>query len=114
MKREEISQMKPRLGQGRAGLRCKVKTPTPTNKPIVHIMESPPKVFASKSPKVQDVVIPIPNYTIPEIKSRGDASTRKTLQDMSREIPIYPNPVYQLPPKPVKTLIPEIPGSYQN
>ena len=33
------------------------------------------------------------------------------LQDVGREIPIYPDPVYKPPPKPVKTHIPEIPGS---
>ena len=30
-----ISQIKPGLGQGRAGLRCKIKTPILINKPIV-------------------------------------------------------------------------------
>ena len=39
---------------------------------------------------------------------------RKGLQDVSREIPIYPDPVYRTPPKPVKTLIPKIPGSLQD
>ena len=36
---------------------------------------------------------------------------RKAIQDISREIPIYPDPVYRPPPKPVKTPIPKIPGS---
>ena len=44
------SQIKPRLGQGRAGLRWKIKTPMPPviNKPIVKLTEKPiehPKVF---------------------------------------------------------------------
>ena len=73
-------------------------------------MENPPNVLASKLPKAQDKVIPIPNYTIPQMKSRGDASSRKTIQDVSREIPLYPDPLYQPPPKPVKTSIPKIPG----
>ena len=37
-------------------------------------MENPPKVLAPKSPKAQDKIIPIPSYTIPQIKHRGDAS----------------------------------------
>ena len=57
---KEISQIKPRLGQGRAGLRCKIKTLIPVNKPIVQVMEHPPKILAPKSPKVQDKVIPTP------------------------------------------------------
>ena len=36
---------------------------------------------------------------------------RKTTQDVSREIPIYPDPVYRSPPKPVKLPIPEVPRS---
>ena len=35
----------------------------------------------------------------------------EAIQDVSREIPIYPEPVYRPPPKPVTTSIPEIPGS---
>ena len=35
IKMREISQIKPRLGQGRAGLQCKIKTLIPINKPNV-------------------------------------------------------------------------------
>ena len=52
-KMTEVSQIKPRLGQGRAGLRCKIKTPIPINKPIVQAMEKQPKVLAPKPPKIQ-------------------------------------------------------------
>ena len=36
LKAKEVSQIKPRLGQGRAGLRCKIKTqmPIPISRPI--------------------------------------------------------------------------------
>ena len=33
------------------------------------------------------------------------------IQDVSKEIPIYPRTVYRPPPKPVKTCVPEILGS---
>ena len=36
---------------------------------------------------------------------------RRTVQDVGREIPIYPDPVYRPPPKPVKSSITQIPGS---
>ena len=38
-KAKEVSQIKPRLGQERAGLRCKIKTPAPPliSKPIVQV-----------------------------------------------------------------------------
>ena len=45
---------------------------------------------------------------------RGDASSRKTMQNVSREIPIYPDPVYQSCPKQVKVPTPKIPGSLSN
>ena len=40
---KEASQIKPRCGQGRAGLKCKIKTlmPPQNNKPIVQLMELP-------------------------------------------------------------------------
>ena len=33
------------------------------------------------------------------------------ITDVSREIPFYPDTVYRPPPKPVKTPVPEFPGS---
>ena len=93
-----MSQVKPRLGQGRAGLGHKMKTPAPTliDKPIAQAMEKQPKAIMPKTPKIQDNMVPIPNYTIP-IKSKHDSGSRmierKVIQDVSREIPIYPYPV---------------------
>ena len=74
-------------------------------------MENPPKALAPKSFKAQGVVILVPSYAIPQTKHRGDASSRKTIQDVSKEIPIYPDPVYQPPYKIEKIPVPEIPGS---
>ena len=46
---------------------------------------------------MQDKAVPKPNYTIPHIKSKDDSDSRivgrKIIQDVSREIPIYPGPV---------------------
>ena len=63
---KDVSQIKPRLGQGGAGLRHKIKTPIP----IVQAMEKQPKVSLAKSPKIQDKLVPIPNYAIPQINHR--------------------------------------------
>ena len=53
--------MKPRLGQGRAGLRCKIKTQI--SKPIVQVMErSSSKNLVPDTSKIQDIAIPVPNY----------------------------------------------------
>ena len=57
----------------------------------------------------------IPNFTIHLRQSKGDSGTnmidRKIIQDIAKEIPIYPDPIYRSLPKPVKTLITGIPGS---
>ena len=75
----------------------------------------PPEVLQPDTSKIQDTAIPIPNFTIPQVKPKGHVSTkiidRKTIQDVGRKIPICPDPVYRPPPKPVKTSIPNIPGS---
>ena len=52
----------------------------------------------------------IPDYAIPHIVPNDSGSRmveRKAQQDFSREIPIYPDPVYRPPPQPVKLPIPE-------
>ena len=85
---KEVSQIKPRLGQGRAGLRHKIKTPIP--KPIVQVMEKPieqPNAIIPKTSRIQDNIVPIPNYTIPQIKSNNDSGSRmverKAIQDIN-------------------------------
>ena len=107
-------QIKPRLYQGRAGLRYKIKTQI--SKPIAQVTEMPPsKILVPNTSKIQDTAIHIPNYTIPSVTSKRDTSTkmidRRIIQDAFKEIPIYPDPVYRPPLKPVKTSTPEIPGS---
>ena len=69
-KSKELFQIKLKLDQGMAGLRCKIKTsiPTPVNKPIAQAMEKQPKVLVPDTPKIQDRVVPIPNYTVAHIK----------------------------------------------
>ena len=94
-KMTEVSQIKPRLGQGRAGLRCKIKTSVPINKPIVQAMDKQSKILVPKPPIIQDKFVPIPNYAIPQMKHRGDVSSRKNIQDVSKEITIYPDSVYR-------------------
>ena len=100
---KEVSQIKPRLGTERAGLGCKRKTPIP----IAQAMEKQPKVLVPKTPEVQDKVVSIPNYATLHIESKDDSGSRmverKAIQDVSRDIPIYPDPVYRPPPIPVNT-----------
>ena len=73
------------------------------------------KVPVPESSRIHDKIVPIPDYAIPHTGSREDSSSimvkRKAIQDVSREILIYPDPTYRPPPKPVKLPIPEVPRS---
>ena len=66
-----------------------------------------------KSSRIHNKITP--DYAIPHICSGDNSGSRmlkrKAIQDVSREVPIYPNPVYRLPPKLVKLPIPKIPRS---
>ena len=58
-KAKEVSQIKPRLGQGRAGLRCKIKTSI--SKSVMQVTEKlTSKVLLANTSKIQDIAIPIP------------------------------------------------------
>ena len=98
---KETSQMNARLGQGREGLRHKLKTlmPPPANKPIVQSMEKSIeqlKVPIPKTSRIHYELVPISDYTAPHTRSGDDLCSRmvnrKTIQDVNRKIPIYPDP----------------------
>ena len=123
-----IYQTKPRLGQGRAGLRWKIKLlmSPPIDKPFVKLTEKTiPHIQNMEQPKVA-VKVPIPersskhgkiiltpDYTIPQTSSRDDLVSRmikrKTIQDLNREIPIYPDLIYRSSPKPTEIPLQEVP-----
>ena len=48
---------------------------------------------------MHDKIIPIPDYPIPQTRSGDDSSSRmvkrKVMQDITREIPKYPDPIYR-------------------
>ena len=107
-------QIKARIGQGTAGSKCKNKTHI--SKSIVQATEKQPsEILRPNTSKTQDIAIPIPDDTTPSIKFQADTSTRvidrNILQDVKKEITIYPDPVYRPPHKAVKISMPEIPGS---
>ena len=99
---KEVFQIKLRLGQGRAGLRCKIRTQifTLISKPIAQVVEKlveQPKLPVSKISRRCDKIVL--DYAIPHISSGDDSSSRmikrKTIQGVIREIPIYSDPSYR-------------------
>ena len=65
--------------------------------------------------RIQDKIIPISNYAIPNVRSRDDSGSRmvnrKSIQDINSELPTYQEPSYRCPPKPVRSHMPEVPRS---
>ena len=82
---KEVSQIKSRLGQGRAELRHKTKTQI--SKPIVQMVEK-----TIENPQNTRQSHDYTNSAIPCSESKGDSDTkmfdRKMKQDVAREIPI--------------------------
>ena len=125
------SQIKPRLGQGRAGIKWKIKLPVSTllDRPIIQLKEKlisqqsryleqlqiTWKVPVPEQSWIDDKIIPVPDYPIPETIFGDETSSRtvkrKTIQDISREIPTYPDTIYRPLPKPTEIPLQEIPRS---
>ena len=87
----------------------------------MQVMEKPveqPKASVPKTSRIQDKIVPIPDYTIPHTRSRDDSISRmvnrKPIQDINRELPTYPDSTDRTPPKLVKLLMPEVPRSLLN
>ena len=59
-----MSQIKPRLSQGRAGLRCKIKTPVPPliSKPIAQVREKPVEQQKPQYPKLLEYKLKLYQY----------------------------------------------------
>ena len=75
---------------------------SPFNKPIVQLMKKQidqPKVPVPKTSRKHDKIVPIPAYAIPYTRSGDDSGSRmvkrKTIQDVNRKIPIYPDQTYR-------------------
>ena len=76
--------------------------PQPINKQIVTLSEKTieqqmvgAKVPISESSRMHDKITPIPDYVIPQTRPRDDSGSRKNIQDNSREILRYPDPIYR-------------------
>ena len=71
------------------------------------------KVPVSEWSRVSDKVIPIPDYAIPQMRSSDNSNSRrikrKGIQDISREISKYPDPIHRPPRKPVEIPMEKLP-----
>ena len=71
------------------------------------------KISVPQNSQLQDKFIPVPYYTFPQTRSTDDSTSRtlkrKIIQDASREIPVYVDPIYKPPPRPTEISLQEIP-----
>ena len=94
------TQYKSRLGQGKAGIKRKVKVQTSPqlSQPIqsmgTQILQYPQN---SVQPKISSDSRPQTNFTQVLQTRSGEQSKTKMI---SRDIPLYPDPIYRPPPRP--------------
>ena len=86
-----LAQEKPRIGQGRAGLRRRKPL---INQPIAQSAETSKET--PEASKIEKKLINQPDFTIPM------QSINNTIQKIDKDISFSPDPSYRPPPKPVK------------
>ena len=96
LQNKQVDKNRPRLGQGRAGIRHK----------------KPQTVDGTTASTSKSHKIPMAQ-NVPEqlIMDKTEAITRRMIQDKNREVPFYPDPIYRPPPRPPENLWPNSPES---
>ena len=93
LQNKQVDENRPRLGQGRAGIRCRKP------QPVDDITASTGK--SHKLPTAQNFTKDIMDFPVPEqlISGKTEAITWRLMQDKNRELPFYPDPIYRPPPR---------------
>ena len=100
---KQVDKNKPKLGWGRAGIKCKKTQPAADKQTSLS--------KSSKIPKAQNVTKDSMDFPAPEwlITNEIETITRREIQGKSKEQPFYPDPIYRPPPRPPENLQPESP-----
>ena len=93
LKGNEILQEKPRIGQGRAGMRR--RRPPSINQ--TNASELSKKI--SEVSKIENKVITHPYFTTPAQSVNSPSVEAINRKPMIKDIPFYPDPTYRPPPK---------------
>ena len=96
------SKTKPRLGQGTVGIKCKK---TQAKKIIDKLTDKLQDIL--KIPATQNIAkirMDFPMHEQSMSNSKTETITWGMIQNINREIPFYPNPIYRPPPKPPENL----------
>ena len=100
---KQVDKNRPKLGWGRARIRCKKP------QPVANITASMSK--SSKIPTVQKVTKDSVDFPVPEqlITNETEKITRREIQGNKREKPFYPDPIYRPPLRPPENIQSESP-----
>ena len=93
------SEIKPRLGQGREGIKCKKAQ---TMKNIDELTDKLQEIL--KISATQNMAKNRMDFLMHEQYFKTEAITQGTLQNINREILFYPDLIYRPPPKPTENL----------
>ena len=101
LQNKQVIENRPRLGQGRAGIRH--RKPQPVDGKIASTSKSReiPKI-----PRVQNITKYSTDFSVPKqlLKDKTEAITRGMIQDKIRELPFYLDLIYRPPPRPPENL----------
>ena len=100
---EQVVKIRPKLGRGRTGIRC--KKPQPVAAPTITVSKSL-KIPTFQNVTKDNIDFPIPKQLIP---NETETITGKRILGKNREQPFYPDHIYRPPPKPAGNLRPHCP-----
>ena len=100
---KKIAENKPRVGQGRAEIRCKKPQPVDSITASTSKSSKIPKIPTTQNVTKNNMDFPVPKQLI---TNKTKAITRGTIQGKNRESPFYPDPNYRPPPRPPENLQP--------
>ena len=95
-------EIKPRLGQGRTGIKCKKPQVTKNLDAATDKIQGILKIPAAQNVTKNTMDFPMHKQSINS--SKTEAITQGTTRDINREIPFYPDLIYRLPRRPPANL----------
>ena len=93
---KRIVKNKPRLGQGRVGIKCKKPQPVDSIPVSTCISCKIPKIPTSQNVTKNNMDFSVQKQLI---TNKMETAAGKMIPDKNRELPFYPDPIYRPPPR---------------
>ena len=100
---KQVDKNRPKLGRGRAGIKCKKTQPVDDKQTSLS--------KSSKIPTVQNVTKDSTNFPVPDqlITNKTETIIQREIQGENRDQPFYLDPIYRPSSKATRNLLPESP-----